>query len=147
MPEDLKLSQIGSSQLPPPFRGLHSPVVRKHCQIIFACYFRKSSIVTQQLLLTGMMLTSLDKTSYTLEWKASGSELMNTVNTTIVQTDSQLNQWNATKASLICNPLIDSPLRAGFWQSLLLSWSEALTVTGKDADEQEQNTALTLKHA
>ena len=42
MPEDLKLSQIGSSQLPPPFRGLHSPGVRKHCQIIFACYFRKS---------------------------------------------------------------------------------------------------------
>ena len=44
MPEDLKLSQIGSSQLPPPFRGLHSPGVRKHCQIIFACYFRKSSV-------------------------------------------------------------------------------------------------------
>ena len=44
MPEDLKLSQIGSSQLTPPFRGLHSPGVRKHCQIIFACYFRKSSI-------------------------------------------------------------------------------------------------------
>ena len=44
MPEDLKLSQIGSSPLPPPFRGLHSPGVRKHCQIIFACYFRKSSI-------------------------------------------------------------------------------------------------------
>ena len=45
MPEDLKLSQIGSSQLPPPFRGLHSPGVRKHCQIVFACYFRKSSII------------------------------------------------------------------------------------------------------
>ena len=45
MPEDLKLSQIGSSQLPPPLRGLHSPGVRKHCQIIFACYFRKSSIL------------------------------------------------------------------------------------------------------
>ena len=30
MPEDLKLSQIGSSQLPPPFSGLHSPGV--HCQ-------------------------------------------------------------------------------------------------------------------
>ena len=44
MPEDIKLSQIGSSQLPPPLRGLHSPGVRKHCQIIFACYFRKSSI-------------------------------------------------------------------------------------------------------
>jgi len=44
MPEDLKLSQIGSSQLPPPFRGLHSRWVRKHCQIIFACYFRKSSV-------------------------------------------------------------------------------------------------------
>ena len=44
MPEDLKLSQIGSSQLPPPFRGLHSPGVTKHCQIIFACYFRISSI-------------------------------------------------------------------------------------------------------
>ena len=44
MPEDLKLLQTGSSQLPPPFRGLHSPGVRKHCQIIFACYFRKSSI-------------------------------------------------------------------------------------------------------
>ena len=35
MPEDLKVSQIGSSPLPPPFRGLHSPGVRKHCQIIF----------------------------------------------------------------------------------------------------------------
>ena len=46
MPEDLKLSQIGSSQLPPPFRGLHSPGVRKHCQIIFACYFWKSSITS-----------------------------------------------------------------------------------------------------
>ena len=44
MPEDLKVSQIGSSQLPTPFRGLHSPGVRKHCQIIFACDFRKSSI-------------------------------------------------------------------------------------------------------
>jgi len=44
MPEDLKLSQIGSSQLPLPFRGLHSPGVKKHCQMIFACYFRKSSI-------------------------------------------------------------------------------------------------------
>ena len=44
MPEDLKLSQISSFQLLPPFRGLHSPRVRKHCQIIFACYFRKSSI-------------------------------------------------------------------------------------------------------
>jgi len=43
MSEDLKLSQIGSSLLPPPFRGLHSPGVRKHCQIIFACYFRKPS--------------------------------------------------------------------------------------------------------
>ena len=46
MPEDLKLSQIGSSQLPPPFRGLHSPRVRKHCQIIFACYFQKLSITS-----------------------------------------------------------------------------------------------------
>ena len=44
MPEDLKLSQISSSQLLPPFRGLHYPRVRKHCQIIFACYFRKSSV-------------------------------------------------------------------------------------------------------
>ena len=44
MPEDLKVSQIGSSPLPLPFSGLHSPGVRKHCQIIFACYFRKSSI-------------------------------------------------------------------------------------------------------
>ena len=26
-------------------QGLHSPGVRKHCQIIFACYFRKSSII------------------------------------------------------------------------------------------------------
>ena len=43
MPEDLKVSQIGSSPLPPPFRGLQSPGDRKHCQIIFACYFRKSS--------------------------------------------------------------------------------------------------------
>ena len=29
MPEDLKVSQIGLSPLPPPFRGLHSPGVRK----------------------------------------------------------------------------------------------------------------------
>ena len=49
MPEDLKLSQIGSSPLPPPFRGLHSPGVRKHCQLIFACYFRKSSIINTRL--------------------------------------------------------------------------------------------------
>ena len=53
MPQYQKLSQIGSSPLPPPFRGLHSPGVRKHCQIIFACYFRKSSIDT------GMGLVSL----------------------------------------------------------------------------------------
>ena len=52
MPEDRKLSQIGSSPLPPPFRGLHSPGVRKHCQIIFACYFRKSSIDSRVYLLT-----------------------------------------------------------------------------------------------
>ena len=32
MPEDLKVSQVGSSPLPPPFRGLHSPGVSKHCQ-------------------------------------------------------------------------------------------------------------------
>ena len=49
MPEDLKVSQIGSSPLPPPFRGLHSPGVRKHCQIVFACYFRKSSISCMRL--------------------------------------------------------------------------------------------------
>ena len=49
MPEDLKLPEIGSSQLPLAFRGLHSPGVRKHCQIIFACYFRKSSIVLSLL--------------------------------------------------------------------------------------------------
>ena len=49
MPEDLELSQIGSSQLPPPLRGLHSPGERKHCQIIFACYFRKSSILAENL--------------------------------------------------------------------------------------------------
>ena len=36
MPEDLKVLQISSSPLPPPFRGLHSPRIRKHCQIIFA---------------------------------------------------------------------------------------------------------------
>ena len=34
MPEDLKLSQIDSSQpLPPPFGGLHSTGVRRHCQL------------------------------------------------------------------------------------------------------------------
>ena len=45
MPEDLKLSQINSSLLPPPFRGLHSPGVRKHCQIIFfTCYFREATV-------------------------------------------------------------------------------------------------------
>ena len=44
MPDDLKVSQIGSSPLPLPFRGLHSPGVRKHCQIILACYFSKLSV-------------------------------------------------------------------------------------------------------
>ena len=48
MSEDLKVSQIGSSPLPPPFRGLHSPGVRKNCQIIFAWYFRKSSIMKKK---------------------------------------------------------------------------------------------------
>ena len=44
MPEDLKLSQISSSPLLPPFRGLHSPGVWKHCQISFTCYFLTLSI-------------------------------------------------------------------------------------------------------
>ena len=60
MPKDLKVSQIGSSPLPPPFRGLHPPWVRKHCQIIFGCYFRKSSIPynsVRKLMLT--FLTSI----------------------------------------------------------------------------------------
>ena len=56
MPEDLKLSQIGSSQLPPPFRGLHSPGVRKNCKIIFTCYFRKFSIVPEVTLTAKMVL-------------------------------------------------------------------------------------------
>ena len=59
MPEDLKLPQIGSSQLPPPFRGLHSHGVRKRCQIIFACYFRKSSISNYQNLVTTVVKLSL----------------------------------------------------------------------------------------
>ena len=58
MPEDLKLSQIGSSQLPPPFRGLHSPGVRKHCQIIFACYSGNRLLVYLQccLVVTGVKI-------------------------------------------------------------------------------------------
>ena len=44
MPQDLKLSQISSSLLLPPFRGLHSPGVRKHCPIIFTCYFREATV-------------------------------------------------------------------------------------------------------
>ena len=50
MPEDLKVSQIGSSPLPPPFRGLHSPGVRKHCQILFAWSFLTLSITGTSLL-------------------------------------------------------------------------------------------------
>ena len=45
MPEDLKLSQIGSSPLPPPFRGLHSPGVSNYLRLLF----RKSSIKTKLL--------------------------------------------------------------------------------------------------
>ena len=65
MPEDLKLSQIGSSQLPPPFRGLHSPGVRKHFQIIFACYFRKSSI---ELLVRRTWFGQFDELHFVLNW-------------------------------------------------------------------------------
>ena len=39
MPEDLKPSQIGSFPLSPPFRGLHSPGVRKHCQVYLRLLF------------------------------------------------------------------------------------------------------------
>ena len=73
MPEDLKLSQIDSSQLPPPFRGLHSPGIRKHCQIIFACYFRKSSIMCthphgDHTLLCLTWLSSLASNVYPSTW-------------------------------------------------------------------------------
>ena len=46
MPDDLKVSQIGSSPLPPPFRGLHSPgVKKKKLSNYLRLLFRKSSII------------------------------------------------------------------------------------------------------
>ena len=44
MPEDLKLSQIDSSQQPPPFRELYSPGVRNTVKLFLPVIFRKSSI-------------------------------------------------------------------------------------------------------
>ena len=70
MPEDPKLLQIGSSPVPPPFRGLHSPGVRKHCQIIFACYFRKSSI-TQLLVLAGQVWYFVIHEIFSMKFRAS----------------------------------------------------------------------------
>ena len=78
MAEDLKLSQIGSSQLPPPFRGLHSPGVRNHCQIIFACYFRKSSIAvsaeTEPHICTTQTRTSVKQRTVKTKQAVSDSE-------------------------------------------------------------------------
>ena len=73
MPEDLKLLQIGSSQLPPPFKGLHSPRGRKHCQIIFACYFRKSSITVSALPTQAFLVHCIQKLDCIL------SQLLNSV--------------------------------------------------------------------
>ena len=58
MLEDLKVLQIGSSPLPPLFRGPHSPGVRKHGQIISACYFRKLSIVDLSFSWCGFLFLS-----------------------------------------------------------------------------------------
>jgi len=44
-------------QAPPPFRGLHSPGVRQHCQIIFACLLRKSSIQTRIAVISSFATT------------------------------------------------------------------------------------------
>ena len=61
MPEDLKVSQIGSSPMPPPFRGLHSPGVRKHCQIIFDCYFGNRQEPTNKTVLFASPLPALTR--------------------------------------------------------------------------------------
>ena len=56
MPEDLKtVADRLFSAAALHSGGLHSPGVRKHCQIIFACYFRKYSILWPQYahILTG----------------------------------------------------------------------------------------------
>jgi len=63
MPEDLKVLQISSSLLPPPFRGLHSPGIRKLSIFFFAYYFQKSSISLVNIL--PMALPLLPNTGYT----------------------------------------------------------------------------------
>ena len=74
MPEDLKLSQIGSSQMLPPFRGLHSPGVRKHCQIIFACYFCYLPVISgNRLLRLNGLNAELSPEWY---WQGPGSHVM-----------------------------------------------------------------------
>ena len=98
MPEDLKLSQIGSSQLPPPFRGLHSPGVRKHCQIIFGCYFWKSSICGRTLYLHAyqVRVTVGDSSLYLLcfydFWRALFNSLVCWLNAVAARTLIQLAQ-------------------------------------------------------
>ena len=90
MPEDLNLSQIGSSQLPPAFRGLHSLGVRKRCQIIFACYFWKSSITITSsclsrvvtvssscLLQIGIISSSLGQVEHEQFWRNWGKDFSN----------------------------------------------------------------------
>ena len=50
MPEDLKLSQIGSSQLRPPFRGLHSPGVKKKPLSNYLCLLFPEIVYCEQIL-------------------------------------------------------------------------------------------------
>jgi len=77
MPEDLKLSQIGSSLLPPPFRGLHSPWLRKHCQIILACYFGKSSIQAGSCTASFKRVERKNFLWFHIMWHCEGREQVN----------------------------------------------------------------------
>ena len=128
MPKDLKVSQIGSSPLPPPFRGLHSLGVRKHCQIIFTCYFRKSSVCwrTRSVAVDGFVETEVLSSHCSRCCTGSGSHLTLSLPRCHLKTTSKSAKFESLKPVLKwANVYLPNILRT-VWRTMICFLIEVL---------------------